>query len=253
MTPTRTTLLTLSLLAMLGLLMTASPPTLGQDAAPQSPHADTPSAPAEARAVSDDERDPAAPIRVALLTYGQQQTGICFADAFLATYARETGQALQRTFDTVALDSEQLFDYPFVVLSGERAFAQTQAEKDNLKLYIERGGFLLASAGCSNNAWADGFVAMMSELFGEDALSAIPNDHLLFHTLYDIESIDARKPGGRVALYGYSVGDRLRVLYSPLGLNDTANAGGGCCCCGGSEIRNARLINANALAYALVQ
>ncbi|MCA9307730.1 MAG: hypothetical protein KDA16_14465 [Phycisphaerales bacterium] len=28
---------------------------------------------------------------------------------------------------------------------------------------------------------------------------------------------------------------------------------GGCCCCGGNEIRNARYINANILAYALTK
>jgi len=43
----------------------------------------------------------------------------------------------------------------------------------------------------------------------------------------------------------------LRIVFAPLGLNDTSNAGGGCCCCGGNEVRNAKLINANILVYAL--
>lgn len=241
MTPARTTLSTLCLLTMLVMLISSPQALLGQDAARRDQPA------------SEDADAPAVPIRVALLTYGDRQTGICFADAFLTTYARETGQAVHRGFDEVALDSEKIFDYPFVVLSGERPFEPSDAEKANLKRYIDRGGFVLASAGCSNRAWADGFVARMSELFGERALAPIQTDHLLFHTLYDIDSIDTRKPGGRSAIYAYSVDDRVRVLFSPLGLNDTANAGGGCCCCGGSEIRNARLINSNALAYALVQ
>ncbi|MEM1355986.1 MAG: DUF4159 domain-containing protein [Planctomycetota bacterium] len=248
MTPIRTLLITLCLLVGLGLPGTLPNPSQAEDGVTQEPSAE-----GTANERQADEDEAVAPIRVALLTYGQQQTGICFADAFLATYSRETGQQLHRSFDSVALDSEELFDYPFVVLSGERAFEPTPAEKENLKRYLDRGGFLLASAGCSNNAWAQGFVAMMSELFGQTPLKPIPNDHLLFHTLYDIDSIDARKPGGRVAIYGYSVDSQLRVLFSPLGLNDTSNAGGGCCCCGGSEIRNARLINANALAYALLQ
>ena len=45
--------------------------------------------------------------------------------------------------------------------------------------------------------------------------------------------------------------DKLVVVYSSDGLNDSHNAKG-CCCCGGNEITNGREINANILAYALL-
>ena len=41
------------------------------------------------------------------------------------------------------------------------------------------------------------------------------------------------------------------LILSPDGLNDTANAGPSCCCCGGNEIKSAKEINVNLLAYAL--
>ena len=84
-------------------------------------------------------------------------------------------------------------------------------------------------------------------------ISPLDTDHALFHTIYDINNIDVRRPGGRHAVWGLVVDGRVRMLYSPLGLTDTGNAGGDCCCCGGSEIRNARLINVNPLAYALTR
>lgn len=204
-----------------------------------------------------DKKDAAAEkdseILVARLTYDEGKTAVCFADQFLTTYARETKQNVRRGYVQVALDSDDLFEYPFVVFSGQEAFNLADDEKKNLKRYIERGGFVLASAGCSNNAWARSFEAVFEELFGEDQLVALDTDHALFHTVYDIDHIDVRRPGGRTPIQAMTTDGRVRVLYSPLGLNDTGNAGGDCCCCGGSEIKNARLINVNALGYALTR
>lgn len=192
-------------------------------------------------------------IVVARLTYDDGKTAVCFADQFLTTYARETGQNVRRAYVQVALDSDDLFEYPFVVFSGQEAFSLSEKEKQNLKRYVDRGGFVLASAGCSNNAWARSFEKAFAALFGDKSLTALGTDHALFHTVYDIDHIDVRRAGGRVPIQAMTTDGRVRVLYSPLGLNDTGNAGGDCCCCGGSEIKNARLINVNALGYALTR
>lgn len=200
---------------------------------------------------SADQRD--SEIVVARLTYDQGKTAVCFADQFLTTYARETKQNVRRSYAEVALDSEALFEYPFVVFSGQEGFELSKQEKNNLKNYIERGGFVLASAGCSNNAWANSFENIIAELFGEKALASLSIEHPLFHTVYEIDHIDVRRAGGRTPIQGMVTDGRVRMLYSPLGLNDTGNAGGDCCCCGGSEIKNARLINVNALGYALTR
>ena len=192
-------------------------------------------------------------IVVARLTYDKGKTAVCFAEQFLTTYARETGQNVRRDYEQVALSSEDLFEYPFVVFSGQEAFTLSDKEKENLKRYVERGGFVLASAGCSNNAWSRSFEAVFTAVFGEDQLAGLDTDHALFHTVYDIDHVDVSKPGGRDPIQAMVTDGRVRVLYSPLGLNDTGNAGGDCCCCGGSEIKNARLINVNALGYALTR
>ena len=192
-------------------------------------------------------------IVVARLAYDDDKTAVCFADQFLTTYSRETNQNVRRHYVQVALDSDDLFEYPFVVFSGQEAFGLSDKEKENLKRYIERGGFVLASAGCSNSAWARSFESVFAELFGKDQLEGLDTKHALFHTVYDIDHIDVRRPGGRPPIRAMTTNGRVRVLYSPLGLNDTGNAGGDCCCCGGSEIKNARLINVNALGYALTR
>lgn len=212
---------------------------------------------------SQAEQAPDSEIVVARLRYDDGKTAVCFADQFLATYARETGQNVRRGYAEIDLKSPRLFDHPFVVFSGQESFTLSDTEKQNLKRYIDRGGFVLASAGCSNAAWARSFEAVIAELYDPDdasdgddagrALQPLTTDHPLFHTVYDIDHLDIRRPVGRAAVQGVAIDGRVRVLYSPLGLNDTGNAGGECCCCGGSEIKNARLVNVNALAYALTR
>ena len=192
-------------------------------------------------------------VRVGMVVYTDGKTGVCFADGFLATVGRETQVNVSRRMEAVDLSSDDLYRYPFVVMSGTGAFRLSPREVEQLRSYLSRGGFVLASAGCSDRAWADGFRQVMRDMWGSSRLQPIDAQHPVLHTLFELDRLTARKPtapAGAV-LYGLEIGDRLAVVFSPLGLNDTANAGRGCCCCGGNELRQARLINANILAYAL--
>src|SRR5688500_4091131 len=85
------------------------------------------------------------------LIYGGTQTSRCFSDEFLSAVQRETTIQTERRFRAVKLASDELFDFPFVVMTGEADFQLTSKERENLKRYLENGGFLLASAGCSSS------------------------------------------------------------------------------------------------------
>jgi len=176
---------------------------------------------------------------------------VCFSDQFVSEYGFRTGQNVRENMQDIDLGDEAIFDYPFIVMAGEQAFELGDEEKTNLKAYLDRGGFVLASAGCSSRAWALSFTEVIEELYGDDALTALEMDHPIFHTLYEIAHVEVRRPSTRDAIYAMQIEGQVRLIFSPIGLNDTANAGGGCCCCGGNEIRNAKYINANILAYAL--
>jgi hypothetical protein len=68
--------------------------------------------------------------------------------------------------------------------------------------------------------------------------------------VYEITSLKTKGPEAKLS--GLSLGGKLVVIYSSDGLNDTSTMHG-CCCCGGNEIANAAKVNANVLAYALLQ
>ena len=109
---------------------------------------------------------------------------------------------------------------------------------------------LLASAGCSSTAWDQAFRREMALVFPDNPPRPIGMDHPIFHTVYEIKQLGARHGTAR-PLLGLSLGDRLAVVYSQDGLNDTAHTTG-CCCCGGNELSNAEQINVNILAYAVM-
>jgi hypothetical protein len=194
--------------------------------------------------------EPESIVQVANLVYAGVKSSQCYSDHFLLRAQKESAIATSRRFHAVKLSSEELFSFPLVIMTGEGSFQLTDEERDNLRRFTARGGFLLASAGCSSSDWDRSFRREMSRTFPELPLRPLKMDHPVFHTVYDIKELTA-KHGAPKPLEGINFGGRLGVLYSQDGLNDTAHTQG-CCCCGGNEIRNAEQVNVNILAYALV-
>ena len=60
-------------------------------------------------------------IQCANLIYGGTHTSRCFSDEFLSAVQRDTTIATERRFKSVKLASDELFRYPFVVMTGEAA------------------------------------------------------------------------------------------------------------------------------------
>lgn len=205
----------------------------------------SPAAPAPAR----QDESPGI-VHCANLIYGRSQTSVCFADEFLARLQKDSHIRANRRFYPVKLDSDELFQYPFVVMTGEGAFTLSEAQRHNLRRYLLGGGFLVASAGCSSQPWDRSFRGEIARVFPDLSLRKLPLSHPIFHTVYDISKLD-NKAKHKVAIEALEYEGKVVCVYSPEGLNDTENAGPGCCCCGGNEIYNAIQINANLLAYAL--
>lgn len=162
------------------------------------------------------------------LIYAGTKTSKCFSDEFLTTVQQKTSVSTERRFKPVKLSSEELFKFPFVIMTGEGDFTLTSKERENMKKYLENGGFLLASPGCSNKAWAAAFEREIKRIFDKDSLKDIPMDHALFKTIFTIKSLKLSH-GGTATLQGITKNDKLVVVYTSDGLNDTANTEG-CCC-----------------------
>jgi len=216
--------------------------------------AQTPKAksPAPAAVVPDAKQSGGEPdgiVQVANLVYAGTKSSQCFSDHFLSKAEKDSAVSTSRRFHAVKLSSDDIYEFPLVIMTGEGNFDLSDREREVLRRYVARGGFLLASAGCSSQEWDRSFRREMAKVFPDHPLQPIDMSHPIFHTVYDIRSLGP-KHGQARPLEGVGLGGRLGVVYSRDGLNDTPHTQG-CCCCGGNEIVNAVEVNVNILAYAL--
>jgi hypothetical protein len=233
-----------------------SKPAAGETkaAVPSSARPSPPAAKPAARSIVADPRqaggEPDSVVQVANLIYAGTKSSRCFSDHFLVAAEKDSAVSTSRRFHAVKLSSENVFEFPLVLMTGEGDFQLTDEERQNLRRYVERGGLLLASAGCSSPDWDRAFRREIAGVFSKQPLTTIPMSHPMFHTVYDINSLSTGHGGDYRPLEGIALGGRLGVIYSQDGLND-AHSTPGCCCCGGNEIAGAVQINVNILAYAL--
>lgn len=192
-----------------------------------------------------------AKLQVGNLIYGKDnRSSVCFADRFIGETAKQTNLVTGDKFLPIKLSSPELFDVPFCIFSGEKAFTLTEAERTNLRAYLTSGGFILASPSCSDNDWERSFRNELELCLPEYKLVKIPMTHPIFSMVHNIDRLKDKK-GKSTVLQGMTINGRLVVVHSPEGLNDVKNAKG-CCCCGGNEIRDPANINVNIFTYAAV-
>jgi hypothetical protein len=189
-------------------------------------------------------------VNCANLVYGDNRSSVCFSSEFLSQVSSDTHIRTQPRLVSAHLESVELFQFPFAVMTGEGSFSLSPEQRRNMRDYLQAGGFIVASAGCSSEPWRDSFLRELALVFPELALQRLEFDHPIFHTVYDIDALKC-KGAHQAHLEGLEIDGKIVLIFSADGLNDTANAGGNCCCCGGNEIKNSRQMNVNMLAYTL--
>ncbi len=125
----------------------------------------------------------------------------------------------------VDLSSPELFRHPFVYLTGHLPVRFSAAESENLRRYVERGGFVFLD---DHNHDIDGAfhrtaVAELARIFGSEALQPLPNDHELYGTFFPFEDgppLTSHELSGwgdgliHPELMAVTVSGRIGVLYS---------------------------------------
>jgi hypothetical protein len=91
----------------------------------------------------------------------------------------------------ITLDSQELFAFPFLFMTGHKLVRFSKAERDNLTRYVQRGG-LLFSDDCNHDVaglYAQSFEHEMRTIFPEpaSALAKIPNTHPLYRAFFKFE------------------------------------------------------------------
>ncbi len=114
----------------------------------------------------------------------------------------------------VDVSSPDLFNYPFVHMTGHGNVVFNASERENLRAYLLGGGFL----HIDDNYGMDPFVRpQLEQLFPEKELTEVPFEHAVYHQKYNfpkglpkIHAHDEAPPRG----YGIFHEGRMVIFYS---------------------------------------
>ena len=116
--------------------------------------------------------------------------------------------------ETVEPGSSDLFQFPFIHMTGHGNVVFSEAEKENLRQYLLSGGFL----HIDDNYGMDEYIRpLLKELFPDQNLQEVPANHEIFRNQFEfpnglpkIHEHDAQRPQA----LGIFENGRLLILYT---------------------------------------
>jgi len=157
------------------------------------------------------------PLKIALLKYGGG--GDWYADPtalpnLIDFCNKNLGTNINPQHDEVEVGSSQIFEYPFVHMTGHGNVVFSPSDVKNLRLYLESGGFLHVD----DNYGLDPFFRReIVKVFPDNPLVELPISHPIYNQKYKfpkglpkIHEHDNKPPQG----FGIFVNNRLVVYYT---------------------------------------
>lgn len=120
-----------------------------------------------------------------------------------------TGINVERlSYKVVELGSPEIFDYPFSYVSEPGEMELSEQEIQNLREYIDRGGFVMIDDFGGQGQGPQEFESFRHNLiraFPERDMFVLNNEHPMLNTFYQIDSIQTVHPmtGVKSVFYGY--------------------------------------------------
>ena len=196
------------------------------------------------------------------------------APAALANMLRVAGDQLDFRFSVdkpmVTLNDESHERYPIMFMHGRRDFGFNSTQREHLKEYLDRGGFLFADSICASPQFTAAFRREIAAIFPEAKLEVLPIDHPLMSNEYggfDITKVTLNDPQTRGSdeaglksirretsptLEGLFIDGRLAVVFSPYDMSCAMESGNSLQCEGYTKDDAARIAT-NILLYAMQQ
>lgn len=115
---------------------------------------------------------------------------------------------------TIEIGSQEIFNFPFIHLTGHGNIIFSESEAVNLRIYLEGGGFL----HCDDNYGIDEYFRReMKKVFPDNEFIELPPSHPIFHQKYDfneglpkVHEHDNKRPQA----YGLFIEERMVCLYT---------------------------------------
>jgi hypothetical protein len=104
---------------------------------------------------------------------------------FLEALARLTRIQMRSTEQVVDLDSDDIFNYPWVYAVQAANWTFTDAQAKRLREYLLKGGFLMVDDFHGTEDW-ERFMAGMRQVLPDRPVEDLSDDDEIFHVLYDL-------------------------------------------------------------------
>jgi hypothetical protein len=123
-----------------------------------------------------------------------------------------TGIDLDRlSYRVVDLSSPEIFKYPFSYVSEPGEMELSDHEVENLRQYINRGGFVMVDdfGGQGQGPWEfEAFRSNLLRAFPDRDMFVLTDDHVMLNNFYNIDSLQTVHPmtGAKSVFYGYPDG-----------------------------------------------
>jgi len=127
---------------------------------------------------------------------------------------QHTGTNIHPEPSTVEIGSPEIFNFPFVHLTGHGNIVLSESEAQNLRTYLEAGGFLHVD---DNYGLDEYFRREIKKVFPNNELKELPPSHSIFNQKYTfnegipkIHEHDNKPPQA----FGIFIEERLVCLYT---------------------------------------
>lgn len=137
------------------------------------------------------------------------------AEVNLLKYVQEvTGIKTKPEYVFVDINSDRIFNYPILFLTGHGNITFSDTEAKRLRKYLENGGFLYAD---DDYGMDQAFRREMKKVFPDEKLVEVPFNHIIYHSFFNFEKglpkiheHDNKPPQG----FGFFLNGRLCVFYT---------------------------------------
>ena len=113
------------------------------------------------------------------------------------------------SYQVVDLASEEIFQYPFSYVSHPGEVYPSDEEIENLRQYVERGGFIMLDdfGGQGQGAWEmDAFQDILRRAFPGREMYPLKDNHELLRISYEIDNLNMLHPmsNAKSTFYGFN-------------------------------------------------
>ena len=115
----------------------------------------------------------------------------------------------RQSYRVVELSSPEIFKYPFAYVSEPGEMELSDHEVENLREYIERGGFVMIDdfGGQQDQGEFGRFRANMDRAFPDREMYQLTGNHPLLHNFFDVDGLLMEHPMTRVKSIFYGFDD----------------------------------------------